>query len=140
MDSSVPVASPVQFRNSLPASGTAVAVTSVPLVYSPPVGSSVTDPEPVILTDNAYLAAGVPVSHAPKSGLLPLYGIPTSVPASIKSLPGARCIYVMSGKLPSALRGPNASEELMLKKSAEVTTKGLIQLLVACIAKEPIDP
>ena len=43
----------------------------------------------------------IPYSYAPKLGASPEYGKPTSVPASIKSLPDAKCKNDNSGNSPS---------------------------------------
>lgn len=49
-----------------------------------------------------------PYSYAPRSGDLPTNGIPTSVPRSIIWLPLFSFRKSISGRLPSALRGPSA--------------------------------
>lgn len=60
-------------------------------------------------------------SNAPKSGALPLYGYPTSIPVLIKSDPAAKCKNVRDGKHPLFCLEPSIPVELRLRKSESET-------------------
>ena len=63
----------------------------------------------------------------------PKYGVPTSTPLSIKSLPAINRAKSLSGRLPSACRGAFARLASRLRKSAELAVTGRVELLFGWI-------